>query len=64
MANDKHNVQTRTKNGMLEFNAKELLVTVLLLKYSKIICNIYIESLKSLPGINMINPATIAIIVA
>ncbi|EQB72895.1 MAG: hypothetical protein AMDU4_FER2C00123G0004 [Ferroplasma sp. Type II] len=49
---------------MLEFNTKELLVTVLLLKYSKIICNIYIESLKSLPGINMINPATIAIIVA
>ena len=40
MAKDKYNVQTRTKNSMLEFNTNELLVTVLLLKHSKIIGNI------------------------
>ena len=40
MAKDKYNVQTRTKNSMLELNTNELLVTVLLLKYSKIISNI------------------------
>ena len=32
MVKDKYNVQTRTKNSMLELNTNELLVTVLLLK--------------------------------